>query len=62
MTPDFNTILLGILGFVGAMSVKQLMSIAKAVNEIKTDFKVLATKHDDLERRVENLEGDGKHK
>lgn len=50
------TILLSILGFIGALGVNALMSIAKSVNEIKTQIGVLATKHDALEKRVEDLE------
>lgn len=53
---DIITILLAILGFVGALSVKQLMSIAKSVNEIKIEIRGLSTKHDGLEKRVEHLE------
>ncbi len=50
------TVLLGILGFVGALAVNALMSIAKSVNEIKTQIGIMATKHDALEKRVEDLE------
>lgn len=50
------TILLGILGFVGALGVNALMSIAKSVNEIKIEIRAIAIKHDALEKRVEHLE------
>lgn len=52
----FVNILLSILGFIGVMSVKQLMSIAKSINEIKNEFSVMSTKHDYLENRVKNIE------
>jgi len=52
----FVNILLSILGFIGVMSVKQLMSIAKSINEIKNEFSVMSTKHDYLEDRVKNIE------
>ena len=52
------TILLGILGFVGALGVNALMSIAKSVNEIKIEIRSIAVKHDALEKRVEHLEYD----
>ena len=52
----FVNILLSILGFIGILSVQQLMKIAKAINEIKTDFSVMSTKHDYLEDRVKNME------
>jgi hypothetical protein len=52
----FIKILLSIIGFVGALGVKALISIANSVNEIKINIKEIATKHDALERRVEHLE------
>jgi len=52
----FVNILLSILGFIGVMSVKQLMSIARSINEIKNEFSVMSTKHDYLEDRVKNIE------
>lgn len=48
--------LLGILGFIGALAVKALMSLAKDVNEIKVSIREVATKHEDLEQRVERIE------
>jgi hypothetical protein len=50
------TVLLGILGFVGALGVNALMSIAKSVNEIKVEIRSIAVKHDALEKRVDYLE------
>jgi hypothetical protein len=52
----FVNILLSILGFIGVMSVKQLMSIAKSIHEIKNEFSVMSTKHDYLENRVKDIE------
>lgn len=52
----FIKILLSIIGFIGVLGVNSLMRIANAVNEIKVNIKEIATKHDALERRVENLE------
>ena len=52
----FVNILLSILGFIGVMSVKQLMSIAKSISEIKNEFSIMSTKHDYLENRVKNIE------
>jgi len=52
----FVNILLSILGFIGVMSVKQLMSIAKSINEIKNEFSIMSTKHDYLENRVKDIE------
>lgn len=49
-------ILLGVLGFIGALAVKQLMKMAQDLNEIKTIIKVVETKHDALEQRVDKLE------
>lgn len=56
----FIKILLSVLGFVGVLSVNQLIIIAKAINEIKTEFKVMNYKHDNLETRVQNLETSNK--
>ena len=55
-TNEIIAILLGVLGFIGALSVKQLMSIAKSVNEIKVEIKGLSTSHDDLKERVTKIE------
>lgn len=48
--------LLAILGFIGALAVKALMSLAADVNEIKVSIREVATKHEDLEQRVERIE------
>lgn len=52
----FQNILLGIVGFIGVMSVRQLMQIAKSVTEIREELSVLLTKHEYLEGRISNLE------
>jgi hypothetical protein len=41
---------------IGGAIVQQLFSISKTLNEIKTNFEVLNTKHDYLEDRVIRLE------
>lgn len=48
--------LLAILGFIGALMVKQLMKLSDSVNEIKITISKIGTKHDDLEKRVDKLE------
>lgn len=53
---ELLNILLSIIGFIGAISVGQLISIAKSLNEIKTSLEVLTTRHDYLENRVKDLE------
>lgn len=53
---DILNILLSIIGFIGAISVGQLISIAKSLNQIKTSLEVLTTRHDYLENRVKDLE------
>jgi cell division protein FtsB len=55
---DLLNILLSIIGFIGAISVGQLISIAKSLNQIKTSLEVLTTRHDYLENRVKDLESD----
>lgn len=57
------SILLGVVGFIGAMMVKQLIKIADAVQQIQVDMKVLANDHSnlkedhkELKKRVETLE------
>ena len=55
---DLLNILLSIIGFIGAISVGQLISIAKSLNQIKTSLEVLTTRHDYLENRVKDLEND----
>lgn len=56
-------ILLGVVGFIGALMVKQLTKIANAVQQIQVEIKVLANdhsnlkeEHKDLKKRVEKLE------
>lgn len=49
-------VLLSILGFIGALGVNALISIAKSVNEIKIEIRGIAEKHDALEKRVSHLE------
>lgn len=48
--------LLAILGFIGGLAVKALMSLAKDVSEIKISIREVAVKHEDLETRVSKLE------
>jgi cell division protein FtsB len=55
---DLLNILLSIIGFIGAVSVGQLISIAKSLNQIKTSLEVLTSRHDYLEERVKDLEND----
>jgi hypothetical protein len=55
---DLLNILLSIIGFIGAISVGQLISIAKSLNQINTSLEVLTTRHDYLENRVKDLEND----
>lgn len=57
------SILLSIVGFIGALMVRQLMKIATAVQQIQIEIKVLANdhtnlkeEHKDLKKRVEKLE------
>lgn len=49
-------VLLAILGFIGALAVKSLMSMANDIGEIKIAIKEHEVRHDDLKRRVENIE------
>ena len=55
-TESTTEILLAILGFIGALSVRQLMSIAKSVGDIKVEIRGIAEKHEALEHRVDKLE------
>ncbi|MEI6508588.1 MAG: hypothetical protein WCO54_08875, partial [Bacteroidota bacterium] len=52
------SILLSFIGFIGTIAVKQLLSIAKSLNQIKTSLEVLTSRHDYLEQRVKDLEKD----
>jgi hypothetical protein len=45
----------GILGLIG-FTVKYLKEISGNLNELNKNFAVMIAKHDDLERRVEDLE------
>ena len=45
-----------VLGFIGALGVKALMSMGKDLSEIKVAVKEVATKHDETEKRVTRLE------
>jgi len=56
------SILVSFIGFIGTIAVKQLLSIAKSLNEIKTSLEVLTTRHDYLENRVKELETDSYNK
>lgn len=56
MTDIFIKLLLIIIPLVGGAIVQQLFSISKTLNDIKTNFEVLNTKHDYLENRVNKLE------
>jgi Na+-transporting NADH:ubiquinone oxidoreductase subunit NqrD len=49
-------ILLAVLGFIGALAVNALIKMAKDLTEIKIAVKEVATKHDEVEKRVERLE------
>jgi hypothetical protein len=48
--------MVNVLGFIGALGVKALMSMGKDLNEIKVAVKEVATKHDETEKRVTRLE------
>lgn len=50
--------LIAVLSFIGALGVNALMKMSRDLNEIKTMVMVQNVKHDNLERRVENLESD----
>jgi hypothetical protein len=49
-------IMLGILGFIGALAVKALMKLSNDVGEIKVDIREIAVKHEDLEDRIVRIE------
>lgn len=48
--------LLAIIAFVGVIFVNSFLKMAKDIAEIKTIIAVQASKHEDLEKRVEHLE------
>lgn len=52
---QFIGILLGILAFVGALMVQQLMKIATAVQRIHSDLKVLTNDHTHLKEEVKDV-------
>lgn len=52
----FIKVILLIIGIIGTAMVQQLFAISKTLNEIKTSFEVLNTKHDYLTERVVKLE------
>ena len=52
----FIKIILLIIGIIGTAMVQQLFAISKTLNDIKTGFEVLNTKHDFLTDRVIKLE------
>lgn len=49
-------LLIAILGFIGALAVKALMKMSNDIGEIKNKLTEVATKHDELDRRVEKIE------
>lgn len=49
-------VLLAMLGFIGALAVKQLVRLSDSVNEIRIVIARIDEKHTDLERRVTNIE------
>ncbi len=58
---QFIGILLTIVAFVGALMVKQLMSIAKSVQSIHSDLKVLTNDHTNLKEEVRDVKQRVKH-
>lgn len=65
-TTLFIQILLGIVAFVGALMIKQLIRIADSVKNIHSDLKVLTNDHanlkddvKDVKKRVLKLESTG---
>ena len=48
--------LLSVIAFVGVLFINSFLKMAKDISDIKTTIQVQSTKHDSLERRVENLE------
>ena len=49
-------VLLSLLAYIGRMAVDSLRSISKDINEMKIEVVKIATKHDNLEKRVDKLE------
>jgi uncharacterized protein YlxW (UPF0749 family) len=58
---QFIGILLTIVAFVGGLMVKQLMSIAKSVQSIHSDLKVLTNDHTNLKEEVRDVKQRVKH-
>lgn len=50
------SLLLGVVGFIGALMVKQLIKIAEAVHQIQITLGILSNDHNNLKERVEKLE------
>lgn len=48
--------LLSVIAFVGILFINAFMKMEKDINTIKTTIQVQSTKHDSLEKRVENCE------
>ncbi len=48
----FTQILLAVLGFIGALMIKQLVRIADSVQKIHSDLKVLTNDHVNLKEEV----------
>lgn len=48
--------LIGVFGFIGALGVNALIKMGKDLTEIKIAVKEVATKHDEIEKRVNRLE------
>jgi ABC-type uncharacterized transport system fused permease/ATPase subunit len=58
---QFIGILLTIVAFVGGLMVKQLMSIARSVQSIHSDLKVLTNDHTNLKEEVKDVKNRVKH-
>jgi hypothetical protein len=48
--------MLGIFAFIGSIGVNALIKMGRDLNEIKVAVKEVATKHEDIEKRVNKLE------
>lgn len=53
----FISILLGLVAFVGALMVQQLIKIADSVKNIHSDLKVLTNDHSNLKDEVKKIDG-----
>lgn len=66
MTPEQSTmlivyqwvfpVLIGVIGFIGALGVKALIDMRKTLNEINVHISVATAKHDSLQENHESLE------